>query len=133
MKKSLAHSVWECKYHNESVKDDYDSNMDKDPFKGASNKEEDTDKQIAINLNTWPQISAFARVGLPLRGVSNNALIGRNQATGWAGGHDIHFIVGQLTHPVKGPSEIDTATTVFEINIFNLALFMVSGVSKTEP
>ena len=29
---------------NESVKDDYDSNMDKDPFKGASNKEEDTDK-----------------------------------------------------------------------------------------
>ena len=90
MKKSLAHSVWECKYHNESVKDDYDSNMDKDPFKGASNKEEDTDKQIAINLNTWPQISAFARVGLPLRGVSNNALIGRNQATGSAGGHDSH-------------------------------------------
>jgi putative transposase len=29
---------------NESVMDEYDSNMDKDPFKGASNKEEDTDK-----------------------------------------------------------------------------------------
>mgnify|MGYP000405695490 CR=1 FL=1 len=29
---------------NESVMDAYDSDLDKDPFKGASNKEEDTDK-----------------------------------------------------------------------------------------
>ena len=29
---------------NESVKNDYDSDPDKDPFKGASKKEEDTDK-----------------------------------------------------------------------------------------
>ena len=29
---------------NESVMDEYDSNMDKDPFKGASIEKEDTDK-----------------------------------------------------------------------------------------
>ncbi len=29
---------------NESILDEYDSNFEKDPFKGASMKEEDTDK-----------------------------------------------------------------------------------------
>ena len=43
MKKSLAQTVWECKYHNESVVDAYDSDIDADPFKGARINEEDPD------------------------------------------------------------------------------------------
>ena len=68
--------------------DEYDSNMDKDPFKGAGIGKGDTDKQAVTELTIWPQASACSEAGIPLRGVSDNALTGRNQATGLAGSHD---------------------------------------------
>jgi len=41
---------------NESVMDEYDSNMDKDPFKGAGIGKGDTDKQAVTELTIWPQV-----------------------------------------------------------------------------
>jgi len=52
---------------NESVMDEYDSNMDKDPFKGAGTGKGDADKQAVTELTIWPQVSAYSEAGIPLR------------------------------------------------------------------